>query len=215
MKNKFLLILILPLFLTTTLAQTEWTASIIVVSDDLTIKPIELTFGISPEATKGYDSGIDVPMPPPPPYDVALDAFLACKACLYPRLYTSMKFQELSSWELEVASIHNFTLRWNLVLPQGFNCTLTWDSAKVDMRQKDSIRLSTGNYSFLIKILTTLRGDVIVDCKVDIADLASVGLAFGSKAGDVNWNLNADVVADGVINIFDLVLVGLNYGEGC
>jgi len=60
-----------------------------------------------------------------------------------------------------------------------------------------------------------LPGDVNNDCKVDIFDLAAVGLAYGSVPGDSNWNPNADLNNDGKINIFDLATVGLNYGKTC
>jgi hypothetical protein len=63
-----------------------------------------------------------------------------------------------------------------------------------------------------------LKGDVDRDCDVDIFDLASVGLAYGSQPGDFNWNENADLYppgGDGQINIFDLATVGLNYGQTC
>jgi len=61
----------------------------------------------------------------------------------------------------------------------------------------------------------TLQGDINRDCKVDIFDLASVGLAYGSRPEDANWNENADVNNDGKVDIFDLATVGLNYGEEC
>lgn len=64
-------------------------------------------------------------------------------------------------------------------------------------------------------ILIILLGDVKIDCIINIFDLASVGLAYGSQPGDANWNVNADLTGDGLINIFDLATVGLNYGKIC
>lgn len=61
----------------------------------------------------------------------------------------------------------------------------------------------------------TLRGDVNGDSVVDIFDLAAVGLAYGSRPGDVNWNPDADLNNDNTVNIFDLATVGLNYGKIC
>jgi len=58
-----------------------------------------------------------------------------------------------------------------------------------------------------------LNGDINGDSRVDILDLATVGLAFGSKPGDGRWNPNADVTGDGRVDIFDLATVGLNYGR--
>lgn len=66
-----------------------------------------------------------------------------------------------------------------------------------------------------IFVLSGLPGDVDGNCKVDIFDLAAVGLAYGSKPGDSNWNENADLTGDGKVNIFDLATFGLNYGRIC
>lgn len=57
------------------------------------------------------------------------------------------------------------------------------------------------------------EGDVDGNGAVDIFDLAAVGLAYGSKPGDNNWNPNADLTGDGKVDIFDLATVGLNYGR--
>lgn len=64
-----------------------------------------------------------------------------------------------------------------------------------------------------IEFVYILRGDVNLDDKVDIFDLASVGLSYGTKPGDQYWNENADLNNDKEINIFDLATVGLNYGR--
>ncbi len=60
-----------------------------------------------------------------------------------------------------------------------------------------------------------LKGDCNLDCRVDISDLAAVGLAYGSRPGDPEWNENADLNGDGETNIFDLAAVGLKYGDAC
>lgn len=65
------------------------------------------------------------------------------------------------------------------------------------------------------KCAEKLQGDVDGNCKVDILDLAAVGLAYGSKPGDSNWSINADFNKNNVVDIFDLTVVGLNYGRSC
>ncbi len=62
---------------------------------------------------------------------------------------------------------------------------------------------------------TLLEGDVNGDCTVNIFDLASVGLAYGSQPGSEGWNGKMDFNGDCAINIFDLAAVGLNYGNVC
>ena len=75
--------------------------------------------------------------------------------------------------------------------------------------------VSANKYYLEASINVGLLGDVNNDCKVDIFDLAIVGLAYGSKQGDTNWNPNADVNNDSKVDIFDLATVGLNYGREC
>lgn len=58
-----------------------------------------------------------------------------------------------------------------------------------------------------------LEGDVNGDCKVDIFDLAKIGLCYGQAAAG-NCQA-ADLNKDGKVNIFDLAEVGLNYGKSC
>ena len=60
-------------------------------------------------------------------------------------------------------------------------------------------------------------GDINWDCKVDILDLAAVGICYGCKLGEGCWSncSNADVKQDDKINIFDLATTGLNYGGSC
>jgi len=86
------------------------------------------------------------------------------------------------------------------------------------------LSVAVSGLSFYVPVTVTvnapggLEGDVDGDCDVDIFDLASVGLAYGSQPGDGNWNPDANVypsVGDGKINIFDLATVGINYGRAC
>jgi hypothetical protein len=65
--------------------------------------------------------------------------------------------------------------------------------------------------SVKVKMVGDLNGDGIID----IFDVVAVGLAFGSKPGDPNWNEDADIVEDNLIDIFDLVYIGIHFGERC
>ncbi|MBI5879012.1 MAG: hypothetical protein HZB53_15280 [Chloroflexi bacterium] len=56
---------------------------------------------------------------------------------------------------------------------------------------------------------TLAGGDVNGDDKIDIADLAAIGGAFGTS---ITPDTGADVNGDGFVNVFDLVLAGGNYG---
>ncbi|MBI5061501.1 MAG: CehA/McbA family metallohydrolase [Candidatus Aenigmarchaeota archaeon] len=72
----------------------------------------------------------------------------------------------------------------------------------------DDLRISNSTKAF-----QHLPGDVNGDCKVNIFDLAAVGLCFGKTA--TGSCVAADVKQDGLINIFDLATVGINFGRSC
>lgn len=55
--------------------------------------------------------------------------------------------------------------------------------------------------------------DLNFDGKVDIFDIVQVGITFGSKAGEPEYNLEADVDASGEIDIFDCVKIAIKFGE--
>jgi len=55
--------------------------------------------------------------------------------------------------------------------------------------------------------------DLNLDGKVDVLDVAIVGLAFGSYPGHPRWNPVADVDNDGFVTIIDVTLVAEHFGE--
>jgi len=66
----------------------------------------------------------------------------------------------------------------------------------------------------LTKLVTlTIPGDVNGDKVVNIADLVSVALVFGTRVGGPGYNSNMDVNLDGIINILDLTYVAARFGS--
>ena len=57
------------------------------------------------------------------------------------------------------------------------------------------------------------RGDVDMDGKVDIVDLAIVAASFGTSYGQARYNPVADVTMHGTVNIQDLAMVAYDYGQ--
>ncbi len=95
-----------------------------------------------------------------------------------------------------------------------------WNYEVFSLRVSDSYDSVYQSWTVNVK----LSGDVDLNGDVDIFDLAAVGLAYGSKPGDANWDERADLYTltteggpegDSMINIFDLATVGLNYGRSC
>jgi parallel beta-helix repeat protein len=62
-------------------------------------------------------------------------------------------------------------------------------------------------------ILVSVVGDVNGDGKVNLVDVFSVALAYGSVPGMTNWKPNLDINNDGKINLIDYFTTALNYGK--
>lgn len=61
--------------------------------------------------------------------------------------------------------------------------------------------------------ITLKSCDVTGDGKIDIRDVFTCALAYGSKPGDPNWNPKCDIVKDNKIDIKDMFAIALNYGK--
>jgi len=60
-----------------------------------------------------------------------------------------------------------------------------------------------------------IMGDVNEDGKVDIKDLATLSLAFGSYPGHPRWNPDADLNKDNRVDIRDIAMGASNFGKTC
>ena len=63
--------------------------------------------------------------------------------------------------------------------------------------------------------IATIPGDVIADCRVDIADIMQVASHWRCKCGDVCYNTLYDPDHDCDIDIVDIMLVVKHWGESC
>ena len=61
-------------------------------------------------------------------------------------------------------------------------------------------------------IFFRLTGDVNLDKKVNLVDIAIIIIDFGSHTGDPRYNPFADINRDGVINLIDLIAALKNFG---
>jgi peptide/nickel transport system substrate-binding protein len=58
----------------------------------------------------------------------------------------------------------------------------------------------------------TIPEDTNIDQTVNFKDAIILGAAFGSKPGDLNWDLRADIKRDGVVNYLDAIKLGAFFG---
>jgi hypothetical protein len=75
---------------------------------------------------------------------------------------------------------------------------------------------NTSNNSFVDgAIKVRFMGDINGDGKVDIKDVSTVALAFGTFPGHPRWNPDADINLDGKVDIRDVSIVARRFGTGC
>lgn len=85
------------------------------------------------------------------------------------------------------------------------------------------VPVNTTNQDYVFaELIFRILGDVNNDGIIDIQDVVTVALAFGSMEEDDpttpwnetgKWNPIADLNSDGIIDIVDLVIIGINYGK--
>lgn len=121
-------------------------------------------------------------------------------------------------------------------LTEGFNRTVPPNNLPYNLIETPPIaKLGTFNYTIsfysanwtllwttqntVIHVYRYVQGDVNMDEIVDIFDMVSGALAFGSHgrwgttSADPNWNPEADLYGDNIIDLFDLVTIALNFGK--
>jgi hypothetical protein len=60
-----------------------------------------------------------------------------------------------------------------------------------------------------------LRGDVDLDCEVDVADMMLVAQVWGTRSGDPGFVPAYDADANGQLDILDIMNVAIYWGEVC
>ncbi len=66
---------------------------------------------------------------------------------------------------------------------------------------------------FELRVIFYILGDINEDGKVDVVDVSTVALAYGSYPGHPRWNADADINLDGLIDIIDVALTAGNFGK--
>ena len=56
-------------------------------------------------------------------------------------------------------------------------------------------------------------GDVDMDGRIDVIDLANVAASYGTRYGQPNFNPYADVTMQGTVSVVDLATVAINFGQ--
>jgi len=60
---------------------------------------------------------------------------------------------------------------------------------------------------------TTIPGDISGNGKVDLSDLVTLALSYGSMPGQPKWKPTADLSGNGKVDLADLVILATHYGK--
>jgi len=112
--------------------------------------------------------------------------------------------------ELAPSNQTTLTFTWNTTGVTPGNYTISAQASIVPAETDTNDNTYTDGW-----VVVRIVGDVDGDRDVDWVDLGLLGLAYGSRPGDDNWNPNADFDDDGEVTWIDLGLLGLNYGVSC
>ena len=92
----------------------------------------------------------------------------------------------------------------------GFNEVLPWKT-KLETFNGDLIGDFAPDEG--LAYLVCIKGDLNKDEIVDIFDVVTIAMSFGTEPGDSSWNQVADLNYDDIVDIFDVVLLAQNFGK--
>ncbi len=139
-------------------------ARMTVETANTSVAPVDLHFGVHPDGTDGYDSGLDVPSPPPSP-DTELNAYFSISG-LFNRLSTDIRPSGRTPviWTLVADSESDFTLTWAIsALPPSYKRVTLMDT--IDMRTDTTASFDSGKYTLEIVADTTGYVSVTISLK--------------------------------------------------
>ena len=113
-----------------------------------------LELGVRAGATDGYDSGIDVPHPPPGP-GIGLDAYFSITDLLFPQLDEDYRAPADSiQWTLHVeSSSEDITLTWDTSsVPADVSLYMDTGIGVINMKAQNTVVLPAGVYNITITV---------------------------------------------------------------
>ena len=128
-------------------------------------------------------------------------------------LWTAPEYLEPDVIHIETIMIEsgaNFTstYTWNTTYgPVGRNSILVQTYLQTE-------EIDTSDNTYIGSTITiTLPADLDENGEVDIIDVVTVSIAFGTEPGDAQWNPSADFDDNDVIDIYDIVQVTKEFGR--
>ena len=100
------------------------------------------------------------------------------------------------------------TLLWNTSGVVKGNYTITAEAAPIPGETDTMDNTMTDGW-----VIVTLVGDINADWKVDIEDVFSIALCYGTSVGQPEYDPNRDINCDAKVDIEDIFIAALHYGE--
>ena len=123
-------------------------------------------------------------------------------------IYANTTLVALQTVDLASGNSTTLTFNWNTTGFAKGNYTV-WTYAEPVQGETYTVDNNlTGGW-----VKVTIVGDVNGDGKVNLIDVFSVALAYGSYPGHPAWNPNCDINSDCKINLIDYFITALNYGK--
>ena len=173
----------------------------------------DLEFGVHPGATDGYDSGLDLPHPPPYP-SAPFEAHFTITHSLFPSLNRDFRGGTVEQWTLKLRSTaETIELSWNTdSVPIRVSLRMINAESDIDMKVTGNTVLPAGSHT--LTIIASQTGPVVYE--LSIVGAAGGGIAapghgqFTYAAGTVvdlvatpdtgfrfvNWTGDVDSIAD-------------------
>ena len=136
-------------------AQSQWSVPM-TASAGAEGSNANLRLGTNNSATDGFDSGIDVPHPPPAP-GATFDACFSIAHPLFPELNRDYRAPADSiTWTLHVESgTQPISLSWNSsAVPENVQLRLTGPGLDIDMKAASNTTLAAGAYTLTVQATT-------------------------------------------------------------
>jgi hypothetical protein len=164
-----------------------------------------VVLGSAVSATRGYDAGLDIPMPPDPPGEKKIVCF-NINEDVFDRLSSDYKppvneSNTIEYWTLYVKSDETALVSWDTTLIKNPNLTFIWnDGTKiVNMRSATNTTLPAGEYSVNLSVSSTARMDLSLKYGWNL-----VSIPFNNARYVVPANTNLDIYSyDPVARAYD------------
>jgi len=172
-------------------ALTGWTGSITATSDN-TVTVNNLTFGVNPSATDGFDLTLDTSAPFAPPEPIAIDTYFPCSDLSFPAIRRLSKdirnTADTISWTVKVrADDVGFTFAWDVSgVPNTLSVKLNIGGGTIiDMRNP-----ATSSHHFSATVGTYINLTIMVEPapSVEVTDPTNVTKIKGGDNYTIKWN---------------------------